>query len=101
MAEIITAIVSGVFTVVICIIEVRASKDRKRSDARATIRAKESRLSMEMHEANTLLGIVTAKAVTHQHTNGDVEEAIEAAEKAQKKYRSFVADIASEQVTRI
>lgn len=101
MVEIFSVLVSGVFAVVICIIEVRVAKDRKRTDARAAIRARESRLSMEMHEANTLLGIVTAKAVTHQHTNGDVEEAIEAAEKAQKKYRSFVADIASEQVTKV
>lgn len=101
MADIFSAVISGVFAVIICIIEVRATRDRKRTEARAAVRAKESRLAMKMQAANTELGVVTAKAVTHQHANGDIEEAIKAAEKAQQEYQAFLEEIASEHVTKI
>ena len=100
MTEIISTFITGLFGLLVVWIEVRTSKDRKRTEARAAVRAKESRLSMAMSAANTKQGIVTAKAVTHQHTNGDVEEAIVAAKAAQAEYQAFVEGIASEHVTK-
>ena len=96
----IPSLVAGVFSVIICIIEVRGARDRKRTDARAQTRAKESRLSMKLANATAKLGVVTAKAVTHQHVNGDVEDAIRAAQQAQEEYQAFVEEIASTHVTK-
>ena len=41
-----------------------------------------------------------AKAVTGQHTNGDVKEAAQAAEAAQNRYYSFICSTAAKQIVR-
>ena len=101
MTDIITAAVTGIFAVIVCLVEVRTARDRKRTEKRAEVRARESRLSMKMQDANTKLAVVTAKAVMKQHTNGDVEEAFHAAEEAQEAYRAFIEEIASQHLTKI
>jgi len=101
MAAYITPIISGIFAVIICVIEVRTTRERKRTEARAAVRAEESRLSMKQANANTKLALVTAKAVTHQHINGDVEDAIKSAEEAQKDYEDFLVKITSQHTTKI
>jgi hypothetical protein len=103
------AAITALSAVLIAIIENKAKQDRKlaaedrektkcefkKLDERSELRAEESRLSMAMQHANCKLGVVTAKAVTNQHVNGDVEDAIHDAELAQKDYEKFHSKIAS------
>lgn len=76
-------------------------KEREEMENRAKVRAEEERLSMTMQNANLKLSTVIAKKVMNQHTNGDVEEAFEAATNAAAEYSGFINKIASEQVTKI
>lgn len=105
------AIIGGICTITIAAIETRNAKERKamsekseyerkKSEQRADMRARESRLSMEMMSASCKLGVVTAKAVTNQHVNGDVEEAMKAASRAQEEYNKFLCEVTSGVVTR-
>ncbi len=52
---------------------------------------------MEFMSASCKLGVVTAKAVTGQHTNGDVEEAMQA---AQNRYYNFINLAVAKQIVR-
>ena len=40
---------------------------------------------------------MTAKTVTNQHLNGDVEDAMQEAEEAQSKYQAFIVATAAKQ----
>lgn len=100
-------VISAVGLVIVAVIEGVAARERKaakqdkdRAERRAALRERESRLSMEMMSATCNLAIVTAKKVNGMHTNGDVEEAMEAAGAAQDAYRSFLQDTASRQVAK-
>ena len=77
-------------TIVVAIIEAKASKDRKRSSERAKRRETESRLSMELMSASVDLSYVTSLAVTGGHTNGNVEAAQKKAKAAQDNYEAFL-----------
>lgn len=104
-------IIAGASAVLVAVIEARAGRERKlsdeerrtearRSDTRAARRAEESLLSMELMGATCALSVVTAKAVTHQHVNGDVEAAMREAENARKNYAAFVERLAAHQVVK-
>ena len=97
-------IVTGLFSVLVVWVQVCSDRDKKEREAdkaeverHAAVRAEESRLSMEFMSASCKLGVVTAKAVTGQHTNGDVEEAMQA---AQNRYYNFINSTAAKQIIR-
>lgn len=100
MEPVYCAIIAAVSAVVVAIVEGRASKDRKRTERRAEVRERESRLSMEMMSATCALSLVAAKKLTGQHTNGDVEAAMEKAREAQAQYVDFLRDTAAHQVAK-
>ena len=50
-------IISGVFALLVVWLEVRASRDRKQTEKRTAIRAKESKLAMKMQDASLSLSI--------------------------------------------
>ena len=56
---------------------------------------------MDLMYANCALALTTAKKLAGQHTNGDVEEAMEAAEAAQTAYIDFVRSEAAHNVSKI
>jgi hypothetical protein len=88
------AIIGGIFHV-----ETRQRKKKDaEADARAEIRAEESRLAMKLMSANTSLTIATAIAVKEQKTNGKMETALEEAAKAQREYYDFINRVASAQI---
>lgn len=100
-------IISGAVLLMVTVIETRASLDRKKAQAekekterRAAIRAEESRLAMQMQEASLKLSLVTAKKIMNLHTNGDVKDAFDAAEKAGQEYAEFINDVAAKSITR-
>lgn len=101
-------IIPGICSIIIAVIEIRGSSERKaskvdaeRAERRASRRAEESRLSMELLSASCKLGVVTAKAVTNQHVNGDVEEAMQAAKEAQDNYDAFLHAVAAYQTVKV
>lgn len=94
-------IVSGVFAVLVVWVEARASKDRKRNERRALVRARESKLSMQMQEANLSLALATELAVERGETNGEMKTAKEKAKAVQAEYQAFLQELASEQATSI
>ena len=107
MQELMPYIVTGLFSLLVVWVQVRSDRDKKERAAdkaevekHAAVRAEESRLSMEFMSASCKLGVVTAKAVTGQHTNGDVEEAMQAAQAAQNRYYSFINSTAAKQIVR-
>jgi len=94
-------IISGVFALLVVWIEVRATRDRKRTERRAAVRAKESKLAMKMQDANLSLSLSTALAVERGETNGEMKTAREKAKAAQEEYEDFVHELASKQATSI
>ena len=95
------SVMSALALIIVTIIETGNNRSRKRTELRAQRRAEESRLSMELMSAACKLSTVTAKAVTGQKTNGDVEEALEASQQAQKEYEHFKNQIAADQVSKV
>ena len=81
--------------------EYRSRKCARRADARAARRATESRLAMDLMYATCSLSLTTAKKLAGQHTNGDVEEAMRAAETARTAYIGFVRSEAAHSVSKI
>lgn len=101
MTEIICAAIAAGATVLVAITERRNRRDAKRAEARMERREKESRLSMELMYASCALSLTTAKKLSGMHTNGDVEEAMEAARRAQEAYVDFVRDEAAHNVAKV
>lgn len=91
------AILTGLFA--------RDSRRRKAADddqkAHAQMRAKESRLSMQLMSASVKLGIATAMAVEQQKFNGEMKDARESADRAQKAYWEFINNTAADEVTKV
>ena len=99
--EVICALIAAVSTVVAALAEHRSRQSAKRSETRATRREKESRLAMDLMYANCALSLTTAKKLAGMHTNGDVEEAREAARSAQEAYQDFARDEAAHNFSKI
>ncbi|MDL2273464.1 hypothetical protein LJC34_02815 [Oscillospiraceae bacterium OttesenSCG-928-G22] len=90
----VVALISGIFA--------RDNKERKKmhdaTEARAAIRAEESRLSMSLMSADMSLTLATARAIKEGKTNGKMDAALAAAETAQKEYYDFINSIAAKQI---
>lgn len=99
--EIICALIAGIATVVAALAERRSRLSVRRTEARAQRREKESRLAMDLMYANCALSLTTAKKLAGMHTNGDVEEAMEAARTAQEAYQDFARDEAAHQFSKV
>lgn len=68
----------------------RQAKRDKATDARASARAEESLLGMEMNFATAKLSHATALAVKSGRVNGEMAEAEKAFEDAKKAYTKFL-----------
>ena len=99
--EVLCALIAGAAAVFSALAERRARISTKRTEARAQRREKESRLAMELMYANCALSLTTAKKLAGMHTNGDVEEAMEAARSAQEAYVDFVRDEAARNISKV
>lgn len=91
--------------IIVAIIGVLAERERRvNKKERAELarkeanRIEESRLALIMQDAILKLATVTAKKVMNHKTNGDVEEAFNAAAEARKNYYDFINRIAMEEI---
>lgn len=91
MLEIVCAIISAATAVAVAFIGAQT----KRSAANNKQLADGICVMMELTSANTELSLVTAKAVTGQHLNGDVAASMDAAAKARSKYDNYCRDVLS------
>ena len=98
-SELICTLITAAAAILVAIIERRNRIHTKRMDERAEIRAKESRLAMDLMYANCALSLTTAKKLANMHTNGDVEDAMNAAKKAQDDYISFIRNEAAKNIS--
>ena len=99
--EVICALIAGAATVLAALTERRNRISTKRAEVRMARREHESRLAMELMYANCALSLTTAKKLAGLHTNGDVEEAMEAAKTAQAAYLDFVRDEAAHPFSKV
>lgn len=76
----------------------KTKKEREEQKRREEIRSEEARLQLQMINAAIKLNKIIAKKVQHQKTNGDVEDANNAVEEAQRAYYDFINRIALEEV---
>ena len=101
MIEIVCALIAAAASVLAASAEVRSRRSAARMERRAERRSHEMRLSMELMYATCALSLTTAKKLAGQHTNGDVEEAMRAAETARTAYIGFVRSEAAHSVSKI
>lgn len=99
--EVLCALIAGAAAVLAAGAEGRSRRSARRAEARAARRATESRLAMDLMYANCSLSLTTAKKLAGQHTNGDVEEAMAAAEAARTAYIGFVRGEAAHNVAKL
>lgn len=100
MVEIICAAITAAAAIFVALIERRNRQYNKRVEERAEKRARESRLSMDLMYANCALSLTTAKKLANMHTNGDVEEAMNAARAAQDAYIDFARNEAARTISK-
>lgn len=101
IATIICALIAAASSITVAVLERRAAQDRKREQVRMDRRERESRLSMDLMSATCELSVVTATAMREGHTNGTLQPALDAAQKAQENYRNFLRDEAAHAVAKI
>lgn len=101
MTEVICALIAAAATVLAALTERRNRISARKAEARMARRERESHLSMDLMVANCALSVIIAKKLTGMHTNGDVEEAMEAAKAAREAYIDFIRDEASHNVSKI
>ena len=73
--------------------------DQTKMDERAKLRAEESHLAMQLMSANASLASATGLALKEGRTNGKMDEALMAAQRAQQEYYAFINRVASTQMT--
>lgn len=101
MVEIICAVVAASATIICAWIaaenkkyEASREKQDKLAAARATQRAKEARLQLQMINANGQLTVGVAMALKHGHCNGEVEAGLAAVQEANTEYTKFLEEVA-------
>jgi len=112
--EVVLAIIGTMQTLAVTIIAglfARDSKKRKkviddqtaalaRAEVRASLRAEESLLSMELQKCGVELSKATAIAIRDKRINGNMEATLKDAEVALKKYMSFVNGVGVKEITK-
>ena len=89
--QIASLLISSITAIVVAVIGAQT----KRSAANNKQLADGICVMMELTSANTDLSLVTAKAVTGQHLNGDVAASMDAAAKARGKYDDYCRGVLS------
>lgn len=103
-----TALIAAAATIIVALIELRASRDRMRvkqdreqAEVRAERREEESRLSMDLMLATSEMTDVLCLALQGGQINGNVEKARQKGEDAREAYRAFLRNQAAHQVAKI
>ncbi len=98
--EVICTLLTAASAALVAVIGGAFQKDKRKTEERAALRAEENLLSMKLMSATCAVSLVTAKAVFNQKTNGDVEEAMDAAKEAQEDYFAFIDGVAAKKIAK-
>lgn len=109
MLQVVCTLITALGAIVIAVIQYKsgkerkaaeeaAAKERKEAEKRAEIRARESRLSMDMMYATSKLCIGTALAIKRGRANGELDEGLEMVDRAVEQYEDFLKDVASDRI---
>lgn len=101
MSGVVSALIAALASIVVAVIELRASRDRKQTEARAERREEESRLSMDLMLSTSEMTDVLCIALQGGQINGNVEEARRKGKDAREAYRAFLRNQAAHQVAKI
>lgn len=97
--EIICAMVAAIATVLASHNIKRTNKMEKTTEERSMLRAKESKLSMDMMYACCVLSKGTAMALKNNHFNSEVDHGIELVDKSTDAYNKFLRETTSDILT--
>ncbi len=99
LTSIIGILISSACTIIVSVIQLQNTKAKKEAEKRDRINAEENKRYIETQKMLfTLVGsifkltYVTSLAVTGGHLNGNVKDAMDDADKAQKKFNKFMQD---------
>lgn len=74
------------------------NRSHKKRDDHIAARKRESMLSLDLQIATAKLSYAVAMAIKRGEPNGEVEEGVEAYEKAMEKYQQFLNEQAAEHI---
>ncbi len=95
MQDIVVAIISAVSLILVAKIQNDSKKRNKEQEERASLRARESKLSMDMMYACCILSKGTATALKNNHFNSEVDNGIKLVDEATNKYNAFLRETAA------
>lgn len=99
--EILVASITGLASIVVAVIEIRAKRDRDRNEVRAARREQEMRLAIDLMLATSEMADVLCIALQGGQINGNVEKARAEGRNAREAYRSFLREQAAHQVAKL
>lgn len=95
MQDIVVAIISAISLILVAKIQNDSKKRNKEQEERAFLRARESKLSMDMMYACCILSKGTAIALKNNHFNSEVDNGIKLVDEATNKYNTFLRETAA------
>lgn len=92
MQDVIVALISATSMILVAFIQASNKKHMKEQENVNQLRAKESKLSMDMMYACCVLSKGTAIALKNNHFNSEVDHGIELVDKATDEYNKFLRE---------
>ena len=96
MTEIVRAAIAGICSIITAVSVAKVNKSQKHNEEQMKLRAKESKLSMDMMYACCLLSKGTAIALKNNHFNSEVDEGIKLVDKTTEAYNKFLRETAAD-----
>lgn len=98
MYEVVVALISAASLVLVALIQSNSKKREKEQEQQNHLRAKESKLSMDMMYACCVLSKGTAMALKTNHFNSEVDHGVELVDKATDEYNKFMRETAADAI---
>ncbi len=98
MQDVIIALISATSMILVAFIQASNKKHMKEQETVNQLRAKESKLSMDMMYACCVLSKGTATALKNNHFNSEVDHGIELVDKATDEYNRFLRETTADTI---
>ena len=98
MQDVIVALISATSMILVAFIQASNKKHMKEQENVNQLRAKESKLSMDMMYACCVLSKGTATALKNNHFNSEVDHGIELVDKATDEYNKFLRETTADTI---
>ncbi len=98
MQDVIVALISATSMILVAFIQASNKKHMKEQETINQLRAKESKLSMDMMYACCVLSKGTATALKNNHFNSEVDHGIELVDKSTDAYNKFLRETTADTI---